>query len=396
MAKQIVRYSTEDQENQENKKGLHRSWSHLPPELLCLVSSYLLAGDFTTFRVICKSWRSSTSLPRPAVSTLTDSPWSLSPCLMSVGSHKCTFFHPGYQKHDACEIDIPELLDARIRFSKYGWLLLTGYGYDNFSVFFFNPFTKEKVELPKYTNRESFVTMSFSSPPTSSDCFVIGICGWDDFGFIKRGEKRWTSHTIINRPEFTPSSYCNPILHKGLCNCLGENGGLGVFDPNDNPSNWIIYHNDKIPLIQEKLDSVHRSYLVESDEGKLLAIFMVEEGDTKTPIHVFELPKLQVNKNMLKPRKIVCRIVRSLGNRILYISLGGSFLGPVVPRGLGNQIYLPIVQDQKNIYYSLSTGKYHFIFDDYSAKNIHRLEQPMNCCWIQGRPKLTLNKDFEW
>ena len=94
---------------------------------------------------------------------------------------------------------------------------------------------------------------------------------------------------------------------------MGENGGLGVFDPNDNPSNWIIYHNDKIPPIQVKLDSVHRSYLVESDEGKLLAIFMVEEGDTKTPIHVFELPKLQVNKNMMKPRKIVCRNCEKFG-----------------------------------------------------------------------------------
>ena len=99
----------------------------------------------------------------------------------------------------------------------------------------------------------------------------------------------------------------------------------GFFDPNDNPSNWIVYHNDKISLIQEKLDSIHRSCLVESDEGKLLPIFVVEEGDTKKPIHVFELPKLQVNKDMMKPRKIVWCIVRSLGNRILYISLGGSF-----------------------------------------------------------------------
>ena len=135
---------------------------------------------------------------------------------------------------------------------------------------------------------------------------------------------------------------------------------------------------------------------MESDEGKLLAIFLVEEGDTKTPIHVSELHKLQVNKTMMKPRKIVCRIVRSLGNRILYISLGGSFLEPVVPRGLVNKIYLSIIQDKKNIYYSLSTGKYCSIFDDYSTKNIHNVQEPRNCCWIQGGPKLTLNKDFEW
>ena len=78
--------------------------------------------------------------------------------------------------------------------------------------------------------------------------------------------------------------------------------------------------------------------MVESDEGKLLPIFVVEEGDTKKPIHVFELPKLQVNKDMMKPRKIVWCIVRSLGNRTLYISLGGTFLEPLVPRGLGNKI----------------------------------------------------------
>ena len=90
MAENIVRYSKEDQ---EKKEELESRWSHLPTELLCLVSSHLLLWDFTILRAVCKSWRSSTSLIRPFPS-LIDSPHLLSPCLMSIDYHKCRFFHP--------------------------------------------------------------------------------------------------------------------------------------------------------------------------------------------------------------------------------------------------------------------------------------------------------------
>ncbi|GMY23375.1 F-box/kelch-repeat protein At1g57790-like [Fagus crenata] len=383
MAENIVRYSKEDE---EKKEELDSRWSHLPTELLCLVSSHLLLGDFTIFRAVCKSWRSSTSLIRPFPS-LIDSPHLLSPCLMSIDYHKCRFFHPTY--YAAFEMDIPQLLGARIRFSKYGWLLLSRDIEDDYiySVFFFNPLTKVKVELPTHTRSGSFIAMCFSSPPTSSDCFVLGICNSTQFGIIKRGEKHWTYQNIIHqRLEFMPSN-CNPILYKGLCYCLDVEGYIGVFDPNSNNSKWIVYYVNT-PFTELCL----RNYLIESD-GKLLAVF--ERYEEETPIQVFELlPKLQATKGM-KPSKMVSRRLTSLGNRMLYISLGGSFLEPDVARGTGNKIYLPMIQHNKNIFYSLKSNMYQSFIGDYDTKDEQELR---NCCWIQVMPTQTFNQDqdFEW
>jgi hypothetical protein len=382
MAEKIVRYSKEDR---ETKQELDRSWSDLLPELLCLVSSHLLAGDFITFRSICKSWRSSTSLIRP-VPPLIDSPHSLSPCLMSIGYPKCKFFHPTY--YGTCEMHIPELLGARIRFSKYGWLLLSRDedDYNDYNIFFFNPFTKVKIELPNYIEERAFTTMCFSSPPTSPNCFVLGICGWYIFGIIKPGEKHWTYRTIFENSKFEPS-HCNPILYEGLCYCLGKKGDIGVFDPNSNPSKWTTYYVTTEPH--------RRNYLVESD-GKLLALF--EGNEEETLIQVFELlPKLQTIKK-IKPSKMVWRRLRNLGNRMLYISLGGSFLEPVVARGTGNKIYLPMIQHNKNIFYYLSSSMYQSFNGDYSSTNTYNVEEVQNCCWIQAMPTQTSNqdRDFEW
>jgi hypothetical protein len=96
-------------------------------------------------------------------------------------------------------------------------------------------------------------------------------------------------------------------------------------------------------------------YLVESD-GKLFAVLEVYKD--QSPIHVFKLlPKLQSTKEM-KSCKMVWSRVRSLGNGMLHISPGGSFLEPVVARGMGNKICLPMILHKENIFYSLNTEMY--------------------------------------
>ena len=71
----------------------------------------------------------------------------------------------------------------------------------------------------------------------------------------------------------------------------------GVFDPNgDNPCHMTIYTLQS-PLSNWVLEySVHQNYLVESDDGKLFAVFMVDDHDTS--IYVFE-----VNLSNLSERK---------------------------------------------------------------------------------------------
>jgi hypothetical protein len=392
MAENLATYSKEEKE----KKEVDSRWSELPDELLCLVSSHLLAGDFTTFSAVCKSWRSSTSLSRRKVTPLAliDSPHSLHPCLMSVDYHKCRFYHPTYLGAD--HADISQLLGARIRFSKYGWLLLTR-DIDG-SIFFFDPFTRVKVELPTFFDSPHLIlSICFSSPPTSSDCFVI-VLGFPEFHIIKRGEKSWTFHDTrsVGRA-FVPST-CNPILYRGLCYCL-ENltANVAVFDPNgdDDPCHKTV-HTLETTLSRWVVEySVRQSYLVESDDGKLFAVFMVDDHDRS--IYVFEanLSNLSEKKGS-KPRTKVWQRVRSLGNRTMYLSPGGSFLEPAVATGMSNKIFLPMIRDEKNVFYSLDTGMYHSFIGGYSSKNSYNVQELQTCCWIKSMPEFAFNLNLEW
>ena len=122
-----------------------------------------------------------------------DSPHSQSPCLISLDNHTCKLFHP--IQNDTYQMHIPELQGASIRFSKYGWLLLSR---KDCSIFFFHPFNRIKIELPRYPQEDAFQTMCFSSPPDSIDCFVFGITfNGAKFGVIRCGEAYWTIREFI-------------------------------------------------------------------------------------------------------------------------------------------------------------------------------------------------------
>ncbi|KAG8379118.1 hypothetical protein BUALT_Bualt07G0054800 [Buddleja alternifolia] len=111
-------------------------WSDLPMELLSLIlSRLLLMRDRHAFK--------------------------------AGSNHSWKLFHSVY--NDFYYLDFPELIEAEIRFSKYGWLLMSRGN----MLFFFNPFTKVKMELPPAIS--PFVSVSFSLPPTSKDCLVFGI-----------------------------------------------------------------------------------------------------------------------------------------------------------------------------------------------------------------------------
>ena len=374
MAEEIVRINSE---KDLEKKKLDESWSQLPPELLQLVSIHLFAEDFRTFRSICKSWRSIKPTSRQLLSVL-DSTYSQIPCLMSVDYYKCSVFHPIYHDH----MNIPELCGATIRYSKYGWLLLSR---SDCSVFFFHPFNKIKIELP---GSHPFGTMCFSSPPTSADCLVIGVevLGLE-VGFIRRGELDWTICQF--RGYFGPAG-CNPVIHNGKCYCLSNSGNVGVFDineclraPNQHFHHWTIVSTG---LPEHIRYSHQQSYMMEGNGGKLLAVFEVH--DCEKCVYVFEL-NLSSSRSRMKWHE-----VRNLENKMLYVSPGGSFLESARVKGMGNKIYLPNVQDNRNVFYSLQTKKYHSFFSDYSTRISSHGKELNYSTWII--PITTTDKEFNW
>ena len=379
-------------EEKEKEKELDKSWSELPLHLLCQFSAHLILKDLNTFRAICKSWRLSS--PMSPLLPLLKLPYSQSPCLMYLAKHKCTFFHPMHD-NGSYQMDLPELQDAFIRYSKYGWLLLSKM---DGSVFFFHPFDRIKIELPNYPCKEIFESMSFSSPPTSTDCFVIGIIyHGSKFSIIRRGEVAWTLCEFTDY--FRPMGHFinnNPLLYKGRCYRLGLQGDglpvkVGVFDPHEYLSHPNQYkcrwkYLSYIPPPEDFDYSLRSSYLLERD-GKLFVVF--ELHDSEPSIHIYSL-----NLSSIGPR-MKWHKVTNIGNKMLCVSSGGSFFELSVAKGMSNKIYVPSVQDNNNIFYSLETKKYHSCFTDYSSRNKSHGRELPNCTWIKPSC-IDLDEGFKW
>ncbi|XP_022720200.1 F-box/kelch-repeat protein At1g57790-like [Durio zibethinus] len=249
-------------------------WSNLPPELLSLISSNLFAGDKAIFYAICKKWRSIRITPqRPLPSPFDHDadfsfPWLFR--LLKGNTDRGQFFYPIHNY--TCELDLPaEVLGAEIRFSKYGWLLMTR---DELHPFLFNPLTKEIIELPELPPLEWLHSMFFTSPP-SPDCLVLEIEGrfYSVSIFVhKLGEGSWEMHNFSCHVQFR-LSVCNPILYRELYYCLDAKGNLKVFDLKDIKNSWDTY---KMAFPSCHIKSIVQAYLVENEE-ELLAILITKD-----------------------------------------------------------------------------------------------------------------------
>ncbi|MBA0737429.1 hypothetical protein Gogos_010894 [Gossypium gossypioides] len=167
-------------------------WSNLPDDVLTIVLSHLFGKDYVNLLSVCRSWRSAPpplrSVPNPSTSPY--------PSLFhfSGNNSMCKFYDPFY--NGAYVAQIPdELIDARIFFSNYGWLLMC----QDTQLFFLHPFTNQRIDLPSIERHdlEEYGRMCFSTPPSSPNCMVFGIL--DDYPIISdvtiihRGESSWTN-----------------------------------------------------------------------------------------------------------------------------------------------------------------------------------------------------------
>lgn len=139
----------------------------------------------------CKNWQSSYSS--------SCEPWFL---LYGEGS-QCSLLINNDQ-HKKFSMEIPELDGATCLASKDGWLLLFNQG----SVFFLNPFSRAKIDLPKIPFSElsddSEYIAAFSCAPTSKEnCTVAVIKRWEYIGIqlylhnCQGGGDNWAEHEHI-------------------------------------------------------------------------------------------------------------------------------------------------------------------------------------------------------
>ncbi|CAN6355848.1 unnamed protein product [Urochloa humidicola] len=116
-------------------------------------------------------------------------------------------------------------------------------------------------------------------------------------------------------------SCSSPVRHKGLWYFLGEEGSLGVYDPET--IDWSVLGR---PTSFGSEFPHKNCYLVESSQ-ELLAVLTGRDG---TPIHV-----LKLNEEMMWKR------MDSLGSRAIFTGTMASLSMAKPPKAMANKVYLP-------------------------------------------------------
>eukprot|EP00268_Persea_americana_P002021 TRINITY_DN10601_c0_g1_i1.p1 TRINITY_DN10601_c0_g1~~TRINITY_DN10601_c0_g1_i1.p1 ORF type:complete len:328 (-),score=28.15 TRINITY_DN10601_c0_g1_i1:143-1126(-) len=257
--------------------------------------------------------------------------------------------------------NIRELHGATFHFSKGGWLLVS---FENGSIFFFNPFTKERINLPDLDC--PFSSIYFSSMPTSLDCVVFAIFNSGSFDDIcictcSPGAQSWATFLCGEGvyPLFRVDS-TNPVFHNGVFYCLGKQGNLGVYNVIEDT--WNVLKNP-MPLQLP----IGLCFLIES-EGKLLFVY-----NRRTQTHVFTLDE----------SKMVCVEVEVLEDLALFLSRSTSLAMTV-----DKEATTASIRDMKNkIYFSrfrqVSHGPLFYHMESKShLLDFYKSKEFIKCTWI--------------
>lgn len=175
-------------------------------------------------------------------------------------------------------INVPELSRARCLVSKHGWLLLFS-SEPISSLFFFNPFSRARIDLP-WTSEFFRLTdildkhppvFTLSAPPTSLDCvlFAIAFVNVDSFRIstCRRGETTWTTHDCQCRiTKFVPIKDATFCASTGSFYWVHELGFIRTY--NADAKVWRRFRRSTIMKIPQTHTDEKNSYMVQPPDKK--------------------------------------------------------------------------------------------------------------------------------
>ncbi|ONH93794.1 hypothetical protein PRUPE_8G252900 [Prunus persica] len=146
------------------------------------------------------------------------------------GESNHAWLNPKNHTSNSKLIKFPELEDqTECLASGFGWLLIQSR--NTSSLFFFNPFTRQRINLPYH---HSVITAAaFSASPTSPDCIVFTYRMPSVFGVridtLLVGQETWTRHVFMRDPSLFGGSI-QAIYNKGCFYCVDPYGKIATFD----------------------------------------------------------------------------------------------------------------------------------------------------------------------
>ncbi|XP_026396476.1 uncharacterized protein LOC113291121 [Papaver somniferum] len=217
-----------------------KPWCILNGDTVQLIASYLHPVDYVHFRSINKANREVMPVVKSRFihTTQTFETGNLFPWLVfsrDNSSAMYNFINPIHNNENYL-IKFSELLvGATIRYQKDGWLLLSR----EKELFFYNPFSRETIQLADFQGCHYLSDISFSSLPTAPDCIVFGI---DRSGVgasitiysIRRGEQQWDFFSLEEFDvEKDSASQNTPTLFDGVLYPVGYDGTLNKLNLSD-------------------------------------------------------------------------------------------------------------------------------------------------------------------
>ncbi|KAL8499845.1 hypothetical protein ACS0TY_019731 [Phlomoides rotata] len=360
-------------------------WACLPGELLDLIIPKLFDQDRYNFSLVCRSWNAAAAA----------SEYSNTPCLI----HYCRkkrlwgfFQYKSFLYRSFTEFGFEDDIH-HILCSKNGWLLMCGGDNEESTLFFFNPFnrhTKPIVDL--YWRLDYWLTsLHFFHPPTSPDCFILGIKTplWHDevtIDILRYSNKAdgWETLTYKSESyEFLVSNSA-PVLHHGLVYFVGQRGDIATLDIEHRA--WNVY--PKSLGYRQIRNRIKRHYLLKingDEQDALYAVFMIHDIETVSVFRLLE-PEMKWER------------VKDLGDKMMYVSLASSFGDVAKPRSMANTICFPVFDPDDNLlFYSLKTQRYHSFEGDNSFDNITDLMRVhFRVAWIMPLPTQQLSQKLVW
>ncbi|RID48769.1 hypothetical protein BRARA_I05255 [Brassica rapa] len=207
----------------------------LPDDLVRLILPRLAMKDNIRCSVVCKTW----SEIAAASVRLKDKPYWLMyliTCNNTRGGVSYGFYDPIAKKKTKA-MTVPELsMDSKIFCSNDGWLLIKDYS-PHGNLCFFNPFTRERINLhfPKHTICST--TFAFTCAPTKMGCLLVGIEGFPDSVSVYTTISTWHPgavtwvHEEFRNEISSHSRHTQNIIHSDGLFYMATEIALGVFDP---------------------------------------------------------------------------------------------------------------------------------------------------------------------
>lgn len=338
--------------------------SKLPTELLELIFSQFTLKDNIRASAVCKRWLSIAVSVRVA----NKPPWLM--FFSNIGD-LYELYDPSRRK--TYWLELPELQGSRICYAKDGWLLL--YKLKTQHVFFFNPYTRQQIDLPSV--ELLYQVIAFSSAPTSSSCIIFTVKHVSPtivaVSTCRPGADQWTTVNYQNRLPFVSSIWNKLVYCKGLFYCLSLTGWLGVYNPEK--GTWSV-HSVPPPKCPENF------FVKNWWKGKFMTehdgdIFVIYTCSAVNPV-IYKLD--QTNRVWME--------MESLGGMTLFANFLSSLARTDLLGTMRNNVYFSKVRfyGKRCVSYSLDNGRY------YPRKQCYDWgeQDPFESVWIEPPEDLSI------